>query len=408
MIPILLGLAGVGASAVALLRAPAEHSLATWSAIVGVTGVAATAVLAVVLPPISFHPAVLWGLVGVGVVLGLLAGSAVGVRRGPGGVAIRGGAWHLMPAAVALLALQGAGVAESADGAVFATAAIVVCTAFAGGAVLVVAARGAGARPRSDGAAATATATATATDAATAGEPTAGSRPSAPGREDPARTVPQGEAAEAAPARRWLHPGAAAGLGAVVVLAGVAALVVADGGNTPPSVQTPAADSASSPTPSTPESAAPATPDAAPAGSGARYIGLTYPSGDPPAGVGELGGGLLVDTEYATAWMSGPEGDMFWLLREAGTDPDGSVTAWQVGDVVAWPQVEDRRSAQVVSGAVLCEIDGETADGVVAVFPAAEGEWFTDPYAAWQADTRSGKLRPVSGSLRCLNEGYGV
>ena len=96
-------------------------------------------------------------------------------------------------------------------------------------------------------------------------------------------------------------------------------------------------------------------------------------------------------------------GDRVWT-----STMDGSVTAWQVGDVVAWPQVEDRRSAQVVSGAVLCEIDGETADGVVAVFPAAEGEWFTDPYAAWQADTRSGKLRPVSGSLRCLNEGYGV
>ncbi len=98
---------------------------------------------------------------------------------------------------------------------------------------------------------------------------------------------------------------------------------------------------------------------------------------------------------------------MFWLLREAATDADGSVTAWRVSDVAVWPQV-DATSARVVSGAVLCEIDGEASVGVVAVFPPAEGEWFTDPHAAWLADTAAGSLRRVAGAVRCVNEGYGV
>jgi hypothetical protein len=105
--------------------------------------------------------------------------------------------------------------------------------------------------------------------------------------------------------------------------------------------------------------------------------------------------------------MAGPEGDMFWLLREAGTDAQGSVTAWEVMDVVLWPSPIDD-SAQVVSGATLCEVDGAPVEGVAAVFPLNDEEWLVDPYAAWWADTRISRFVALPTSTRCQNEGFGV
>lgn len=140
---------------------------------------------------------------------------------------------------------------------------------------------------------------------------------------------------------------------------------------------------------------------------GSRYIGLTFPSGVPPTGVRELSGALIVDTGHATSWMDGPEGDMFWLLREAGTDEEGSVTSWEVMDVVVWPPVTED-SAQVVTGVVRCEVDQAPVEGVSGVFPFADEEWLTDPYAAWWADTRASRFVPLPASTRCQNDGYGV
>lgn len=140
---------------------------------------------------------------------------------------------------------------------------------------------------------------------------------------------------------------------------------------------------------------------------GSRYIGLTFPNGVPPTGVRELSGALIGETGHATSWMGGPEGDMFWLLREAGTDEQGSVTAWEVMDVVVWPPVTED-SAQVVTGGVRCDVDGAPVEGVAAVFPLVDEEWFTDPYAAWWADTRISRFVALPAGTRCQNEGYGV
>jgi hypothetical protein len=123
--------------------------------------------------------------------------------------------------------------------------------------------------------------------------------------------------------------------------------------------------------------------------------------------VSELSGSLLADGVHATSWMAGPEGDMFWLLREAGTDDSGSVTAWQVLDVVLWPPVTED-SGQVMTGAVPCEVDGAPVDDVAGVFPLNDAEWLADPYAAWRADTQMGRLVPLPPTTRCRNEGYGA
>jgi hypothetical protein len=134
---------------------------------------------------------------------------------------------------------------------------------------------------------------------------------------------------------------------------------------------------------------------------------MVYANGETPAGVTELGGALIIGTGHATSWMSGPDGDMFWLLREAGTDADGSVTEWEVRDVVVWPPVTED-SAQVVSGAVRCLVDGADVAGVVAVFPLVDDEWFVDPYMAWWPDTGAGSFVPLPNSTTCVNEAYGV
>ena len=105
-------------------------------------GCGATAALAVLLPPIEFKPPVLWALLVGGALLGALAGRAVGVRRDPGGVLVQGGAWHLLPASLALVGLQVAALAGSIDGVVVATAAIVACAAFAAAAGALVVTRG--------------------------------------------------------------------------------------------------------------------------------------------------------------------------------------------------------------------------------------------------------------------------
>ncbi len=364
-----VGLATVGVvvAVAAIRRAPAERRLGPWSALVGLMSLTATAVLAVVLPPISFHRAVLWGLLGGGAILGLAGGSAVRVRRDPAGVLLSGGAWHLLPAAVALLSLQLVSLASWLDGVVFATAGIVSSTAFAAGAGLLVIARAALSRGRTG--------------------PTSWRRG----------------------ALVWLLAGAA-----VVALA-IGYRVIRGGPATPPTSQ-PAPVASASPTapspsgtasPAEPSTPAPEPTSAAPATPGSRYIGLVFPNGEPPPGISELGGALVADTGHATSWMAGPEGDMFWLLREAGSDASGSITQWEVRDVVVWPPVTED-SAQVVTGAVLCEVDGAPVAGVVAVFPFVDAEWFVDPYVAWWADTASGSFVSLPSSTRCRNEGYGV
>lgn len=418
LVSIGLGTIGLLASVLAVLRAPAERRMPARSLLVGVAGLTLTAVLVVVLPPISLRTPVLWTLVALGAIAGLVAGSAVRIRRHSQGLRLAGGTWHLLPAAVALLALQLAGVAEWRDGVVIAAGAIVASTAFAVGAVVLVVVRGA-AKRRQD--------TPSELVAAHAGSGTA--TPPYPGPTAANAAPPVGTTALVEPTggptpprarHRWSRNPAAR---AALILGG-AALLVSVGwllGNqrtdsrSPSSASTSAAtDGAPTPTAAVPsatgrvpdpsEAAAPSSPAPGP---GSRYIGLTFPSDESPPGVSELSGALLADTVHATSWMTGPEGDMFWLLREAQTEADGSVAAWEVLDVVLWPPVTED-SAEVVSGAVPCELDGASVTDVAAIFPLVDAEWFTDPYAAWWADTRIGELVPLPARTRCLNEAYGV
>jgi hypothetical protein len=141
-----LGLAGVLGAGVGIRRSRGERPLASLSLLLGCAGLAVGAALAVLLPPITFHDPVLAVLLGGGGVVGLIAGLAVHVRRDQGGTVVRGGAWHFLPAATALLALQVAGLAGSLDAVVTATAATVASVAFAVAATSVVVVRGAATR----------------------------------------------------------------------------------------------------------------------------------------------------------------------------------------------------------------------------------------------------------------------
>lgn len=451
-----VGSLGVLVSGMAVLRAPRERRLVPSALLIGVAGLALTAALAVARPPISFHPPVLWGLLVGGAVTGALAGLAVRVRIHQGGVLARGGAWHLLPAAIALLALQAASAAGSLDGVVWTTAAIVAGTAFAGGAVLLVVVHASVVRRRAKRTAPgnapvpAPVGAAVAAAIVTAGGDGAGTAVDvAPHRAAPhpqqdrscaacgtvlapggrfcsgcgAQAVDAGggiaatesATARTAPAspRRTLRRAVGLVAATTIAVIGVGYLVTGDDGQpgaprAPTESATPglaSTDTASPEPPIEPGSTPPPSPTIEPPER--RYVGLTYPDGEPPSGVSELSGALLSDIENATSWMAGPEGDMFWLLAVADTDPGGSATAWQVLDVALWPPVTED-SAQVVTGAVRCEVDGVSVDDVAGVFPLADSEWLIDPYAAWRADTTGGRLVPLPASTRCQNEASGV
>lgn len=415
-----LGLIGLLASVVAVLRAPAERRLAARSLLVGVAGLALTAVLVVVLPPLSFSTPVLWALVALGGIAGLVAGGAVRIRRYTQGVRLVGGTWHLLPAAVALLALQVVGVAEWRDGVVIAAGAIVASTAFAVGAVVLVVVRGA-ARPRQAASSELDTATVGSSSAIPTpaySEPTAANEAPRGDRHTPVEAA--GEATPSHVRDRWSrHPAARAALaiGAAGILVCIGWLLGTQrtDSSSPSSASNSSPGSDGTPTPTSVPSEIGSMPDPSDASEtsipaldpGGRYIGLTFPSGGSPPGVSELSGAMLADTVHATSWMTGPEGDMFWLLREAEIEADGSVAAWEVLDVVVWPPVTED-SAEVVSGAVPCELDGASVTDVAGIFPLVDAEWFTDPYAAWWADTRIGEFVPLPTRTRCRNEAYGV
>jgi hypothetical protein len=128
----------------------------------------------------------------------------------------------------------------------------------------------------------------------------------------------------------------------------------------------------------------------------------------PPAGVTEIGGTYL-EPDYGVAWVQGPEGAMLWLERVAATGPDGSVGRWKVVDVVATPQVQpDATDVVVVLGGTRCEVAGTSSSDVVGVFTNTGQEWMDAPRAVWRIDRTAGRLLPVTGSVRCINEGYGV
>jgi hypothetical protein len=143
-----LGLAGVLGSGVGIRRSRGERPLAPLSLLLGCAGLAVGAALAVLLPPITFHDPLPWLLLGGGAIAGLVGGLLVHVQREPRGTVVRGGAWHFLPAAIALLALQVAGLAGSLDAVVLATAATVTCVAFAVAATSVVVIRGTATRAR--------------------------------------------------------------------------------------------------------------------------------------------------------------------------------------------------------------------------------------------------------------------
>jgi hypothetical protein len=143
-----LGVIGLLAAVGGTLRGRGDRQLAPLSTVLGAAGLGLSAAMAVLLPPIAFKTPVLWTLLAGGALAGLLAGWAVHLRRDPRGIVLRGGAWHLLPAAVALVALQVAAFAGSIDGLVVSTAATVACAAFAAAAGALVLARGALARPR--------------------------------------------------------------------------------------------------------------------------------------------------------------------------------------------------------------------------------------------------------------------
>ncbi len=126
-----MGLVGVLAAAGQVARARGDRPVAPFSLVIGAAGLAASAAMAVLLPPIAFKTPVLLALLVGGALMGLLAGRAVRVGHDSRGVLVRGGAWHLLPASLALVGLQVSAFAGTIDGVVVATAAIVACTAFA-------------------------------------------------------------------------------------------------------------------------------------------------------------------------------------------------------------------------------------------------------------------------------------
>lgn len=139
-----------------------------------------------------------------------------------------------------------------------------------------------------------------------------------------------------------------------------------------------------------------------------RYVGLERDQGALPTAVTEVGGTFLIP-DYGVAWVQGPEGTMFWLERVVATGPDGSVSRWRVVDVVTPPPLRPNTSdVVVVLGGTRCEVNGSPSSDVVGVFANAGQEWMDVPRVVWQVDRAAGRLVPLTASVRCINEGYGV
>jgi hypothetical protein len=100
---------------------------------------------------------------------------------------------------------------------------------------------------------------------------------------------------------------------------------------------------------------------------------------------------------------------MFWFERETDAPLVDGVPEYEVIDaVVLPPPLEQDVSDQVILGGTPCQVDGIDRYAVVGVFQLSGTEWFDVMLYGWFADTGTGQLIPATGSVRCLDEGFGV
>ena len=138
------------------------------------------------------------------------------------------------------------------------------------------------------------------------------------------------------------------------------------------------------------------------------YVGLVYRD-TLPAGVEWIGGALLPDDlNYAVSWVETPDGEMFWLERLDTKQIVDGLPLFEVIDAVIVPPGEQDVSNVVILGDSLCEIDGIEQTGVVAVFRWSDTGWFDEMLHGWFADLATEQLMPATGSVRCIDESFGV
>ncbi len=138
-------------------------------------------------------------------------------------------------------------------------------------------------------------------------------------------------------------------------------------------------------------------------------MGLRY-QGTPPAGIDWIGGALLPENlDYAVSWVDTPDGEMFWLEWTTPTPAVDGTPEFEVIDAVLIPPpVEVDVSDMVILGGTPCQVDGVERTGVVGIFQLSGTEWFEVMLHGWSADLATGQLVPLTGSVRCIDEGWGV
>lgn len=148
-----------------------------------------------------------------------------------------------------------------------------------------------------------------------------------------------------------------------------------------------------------------------------QYIGLVYNSSPPDFGIIDQStgtavpglsarAGMIVNCCDIPAWLVEhivwAGGDMLWLSRSEGHNPDGTPLPWTVHDAVGFTLADGEELS------TLCDLDGTYSPAVVGVVgvPHSAGGPFTNITTAWIVDTANGKITPVDPArVACSFEG---
>ncbi|MGG6297593.1 hypothetical protein ACQ4M4_24630 [Leptolyngbya sp. AN02str] len=150
----------------------------------------------------------------------------------------------------------------------------------------------------------------------------------------------------------------------------------------------------------------------------ASLIGARYPGdGMPSADMELLAASMLPalrGTEGGITHAKQNGQHLVWLQVPAATDAQGSITEWEIVDVVAVPpaisqQLEANESTLFIGGRCRRQGDMSAAD-IVAVMARAETEWFETEQLVWQIDAQNARLQEVPAGdieLQCENPNLG-
>lgn len=142
-----------------------------------------------------------------------------------------------------------------------------------------------------------------------------------------------------------------------------------------------------------------------------QYIGYKYNGVNPdnllPIGVKYLGGGLISDSNvepiYGIASVTKGKTQMLWLEISTGKTADGSVSGWQVKDVLVFPPLTKNQSFHYsYDPSVSCQQNKTEPVKLVVLGEILVKQGRFKASRAWIANTKTEKFEeiPVRG-LRC-------